>query len=156
MHLSLAVLVGLTFLGLLAGAELAVHHGIGAPPAALPQQAQLLLRQAQVRRLRVLMPALFFPSFLFAVGDLAWAIHRQPLWPRCLAVAALLVWIVLRIVRTVPVNSATLEWNPEAPPADWRDRVARSERSHVVAAWATVMAFVLLLAVHLASPHAGE
>jgi hypothetical protein len=65
---------------------------------------------------------------------------------RYTAIAMLLVWIAIRIVRTVPVNSATLEWNPNAPPMDWRSMVERAERYHVVAAWAAIIAFLSSLA----------
>ena len=132
----------LLFVGLLAGLEIGVHYGIGAPPSTLPENAQILLRQAMVRRLRILAPAIFLPSLVSAVA-LA-VLQRRAAEPGLLylTIGMLLVWIVVRIIRTVPVNSATLEWNPEAPPKDWRSRLERTERFHVVATWAAVMAFL--------------
>ena len=139
-------LVQLLFTGLLAGFEIAVHYGIGAPPKTLREDAQIVLRQAMVRRLRVLAPALFLPALLLTVFAAVHNRHEPGAALRYTAVAALLVWAVVRIVRTVPVNSATLEWNPKAPPSDWRALIEQAERFHVLAAWAAVVAFLCLLA----------
>jgi hypothetical protein len=136
----------LFFVGLLAGVEVAVHYGIGAPPSALTESAQIILRQAMVRRLRVLAPVLFVPSLLLATMIAVNERNEPQCWLRYVAVSMLLLWTLIRIVRTVPVNSATLEWNPEAPPTEWRALVQRTERSHVVAAWAAVVAFLSSLA----------
>ena len=54
----------LFFVGLLAGLELAVHYAFGAPPSSLPEDAQIVLRQTMIRRLRILAPAIFFACFL--------------------------------------------------------------------------------------------
>jgi hypothetical protein len=142
----LAEFLGLFFVGLLAGFEVAVHYGIGAPPASLSETAQVLLRQVLVRRLRILAPALFMPSLLLTVLIALEERHEPGSFLRYVASAMLLVWAVIRIVRTIPVNSATLEWNPEAPPREWRSLVQRTERFHVVAAWAAVVAFLSSLA----------
>jgi hypothetical protein len=145
-HNAVLQLLQLLFAGLLAGFEIAVHYGIGPPPHVLRQEAQILLRQAMVRRLRVLAPMLFLPTLLLSVVDSVRERHESGSALRYVAVAALLVWAVVRIVRTVPVNSATLEWNPEAPPSNWRAQVETTERFHVVAAWCAVIVFVCSLA----------
>lgn len=66
-HLGVTELLELLFVGLLAGFEVAVHYGIGVPPSALTESAQIILRQAMIRRLRVLAPVLFVPSLLLAI-----------------------------------------------------------------------------------------
>jgi hypothetical protein len=76
-------------------------------------------------------------------------------WLRYVGVAALLLWGIIRIVRTVPVNSATLEWNPAAPPINWRALMERTERFHVVAAWAAVVAFLCFLVSSKVANHHG-
>jgi hypothetical protein len=137
-------LLALLFSGLLAGLELAVHYGLGALPKSLNEQAQISLRQALILRLRILAPAFFLPTLLFGTG---WTIqdgHRAVLM-HSTALVLLGIWIVIRIVRTVPVNSATLAWNPEDPPLQWRELIERTERFHVVAAWAAVFAFICVL-----------
>ncbi len=145
-HLGVTELLELFFVGLLAGFEVAVHYGVGAPPSALTESAQIILRQVMVRRLRVLAPVLFVPSFLLAIMIAVNERNEPQPWLRYVAVGMLLVWTIIRIARTVPVNSATLEWNPEAPPRDWRSLIERSERLHVVAAWAAIVAFLCFLA----------
>jgi hypothetical protein len=144
-------LLGIFFVGLLAGFEVAVHYGIGASPSALTESAQIILRQAMVRRLRVLAPALFVPSLLLAIMIAVNERNEPQSWLRYVAVSMLLVWTIIRIVRTVPVNMATLEWNPEIPPSEWRSLVQRTERFHVVAAWAAVIAFLCSLASSFSS-----
>jgi hypothetical protein len=145
-HLGVTELLELFVVGLLAGFEVAVHYGIGVPPSALTESAQIILRQALVRRLRVLAPVLFVPSLVLAIMIAVNERNEPQSWLRYIAVSMLLVWMIIRIARTVPVNSATLEWNPEAPPRDWRSLVQRTEQFHVVAAWAAVVAFLTSLA----------
>jgi len=135
----------LLFVGLLAGFELAIHYGIGTPPLSLAEDAQILLRQDMVRRLRILVPIIFLPSFVLAVWSVVQGWNEPGLVLRCAIVGMLFIWILIRIVQTVPVNSATLEWNPGAPPKDWRSLVERTERFHVVAAWVAVFAFLCSL-----------
>lgn len=144
-HVPVAHLLWLLFAGLLAGFEVAVHYGIAAPPASFGEAEQIALRQSLIRRLRVLAPAIFLPSFLLALLIAFQERHQEGIWFRWAAVAALLVWIVIRIVRTVPVNSATLEWNPKAPPLNWQATVQKTEQLHVLAAWAAIFAFICSL-----------
>jgi hypothetical protein len=122
----------LLFVGLLAGFEVAVHYGIGMPPSVLPEASQIVVRQAIVRQLRVLAPLIFLPSLLFAVLITIREQHASGRL-RYAVIGFLLLWIAIRIVRTVPINSATLGWNPAAPPPNWRSLVERTERYHIVA-----------------------
>jgi hypothetical protein len=57
-------IINLLFAGILAGMEIAIHYGLHAPIKVLSDQSQLQLRQALVRRLRVLVPAFFLPAAL--------------------------------------------------------------------------------------------
>jgi hypothetical protein len=131
--------------GLLAGFEVAVHYGFGSPPRSLNDAAQILLRQAMILRLRILAPVLFIPTLLLGICLTIQEAHRASVAFDSCALALLGVWIVIRILRTVPVNSATLGWNAEDPPLEWRERIERTERFHVVAAWAAVLAFMCFL-----------
>ena len=135
----------LLFAGMLTGFEFAIHYGVGAPPQVLSEEAQVRLRQAMVRRLRVLAPALFFPALGCGIALSFRDRHLSTLWPNGCAVALLLIWILIRALRTVPVNSATLEWHPLNPPANWREQVERTERFHGIAVWAAVLAFLCFL-----------
>jgi hypothetical protein len=131
--------------GLLAGFEVAVHYGFGSPPRSLNDAAQILLRQAMILRLRILAPVLFIPTLLLGICLTIQEAHRAAVPFDSCALALLGVWIVIRILRTVPVNSATSGWNPEKPPLEWRELIERTERFHVVAAWAAVLAFMCFL-----------
>jgi Domain of unknown function (DUF1772) len=127
------------------GFEIAVHYDLGSPPQSLSENAQILLRQAIVLRLRILAPALFLPTLAFGIGLTIQERHSSDTWLHGIALGLLIVWVVIRVLKTVPVNSATLDWSPETPPAGWRKQVERTERFHVVAAWAAVAAFVCFL-----------
>jgi hypothetical protein len=135
----------LLFSGLLAGFEVAVHYGLGSPPRSLTENAQILLRQAMVLRLRILAPALFLPTLASAISLTVQRRHTPSIWLHIAALALFGMWIIIRVLRTVPVNSATLKWNPLNPPEGWRAQVERTERFHVLAAWAAVAAFICFL-----------
>jgi hypothetical protein len=147
--LELPVLVmfgGLFFTGLLAGMELALHVGVRGPAESIAPREQLVLRQALVLRLRILVPAFFLPAALLCGASFAVVDAEHGLALRVVAATALGVWIVVRVVGTVPINSATLEWKIDDPPSDWRARVARAERFHIVGLAGVVVAFGALLA----------
>lgn len=136
----------LFFAGILAGMEIAIHFGLHGPTRVLSDPSQLRLRQALVLRLRILVPAFFVPT---AVTGIAVAIldgTAPGLWYRCAAMGCGVVWVAIRVVGTVPINSATLTWQAEAPPVDWRARVDRAERFHVLGVWAAALAFAFFLA----------
>jgi hypothetical protein len=137
--------VNLFFAGILAGIEIAIHYGLHPPPKVLSDQSQIQLRQALVLRLRVLVPAFFVPT---AVSGIAVAVLDRAapgLWFRCAGIVGVLVWIVIRVIGTVPINSATLTWESGAPPKNWRPLVDHAERFHILGVWAAVMAFASFL-----------
>jgi hypothetical protein len=138
--------VGVFFAGMLAGIEVAIHYGVGRRVAGLDDRAQIQLRQALVLRLRVLVPVFFVPTALLGVAVAILDGATSGVWFRCAGLVALLVWAVTRVIRTVPINSATLTWDPGRPPSSWATMVARAERFHVVGVWAAVMAFACFLA----------
>jgi hypothetical protein len=138
--------VNLFFAGILAGMETAIHYGLHAPTQVLSDRSQLQLRQALVLRLRILVPAFFLPA---AASGIAVAIldgSAPGLWFRCAGLAGVTAWVVIRVVGTVPINRATLSWQAEAPPANWRALVDHAERFHILGVWAAIVAFVFFLA----------
>lgn len=137
--------INLFFAGLLAGAEFVIHYGFRTPAEALDEKSQLQLRQALVLKLRILVPALFLPTIVSAIAVAVLTTGTSGFWLRGAGVLAMLVWIGIRIVGTVPINSATLNWLPEAPPRDWKTQVDHAERFHIIGAWAVVVAFALFL-----------
>ncbi len=141
----LAEFVNLFCAGILAGMEVAIHFGFPMSAEFLDEEAQLRLRQALVLRLRVLVPLFFVPTALSALAVLALNRAAPGLWFRGTGAVALLVWIAIRVVGTIPINSATLEWPPDAPPKDWKSRVKHAERFHNVGVAAAVLAFACSL-----------
>ena len=135
--------VSVFFAGMLAGSEFVIHYGVRGPAETLDDQAQLQLRKALAMRLRVLVPALFMPTAVLGIALTVLNSATPGFWLRCVAVLALLVWIAIRVIGTVPINSATLTWQPGAPPKNWKALVNHAERFHIVGVWAVVLAFAL-------------
>jgi len=137
--------VNVFFAGMLAGIEFVIHYGLRAPAEVLDDQSQLQLRQALVLRLRVLVPAFFVPAAVLGIALMVFNSAAPGFGFRCAGVAALLTWIVIRVIGTVPINSATLTWQLSAPPRDWKAQVNHAERFHIVGVWAAVLAFACFL-----------
>ena len=137
--------VNLFFAGMLAGIEFVIHYGLRGPSESLDDHAQLQLRQALVLRLRVLVPAFFVPTAVLGIALTVLSGGTPGFWFRFAGVVAILTWIVIRVIGTVPINSATLAWQPSAPPKDWKVQVHRAERFHIVGVWAAVLAFAFFL-----------
>ena len=134
------------FAGILAGVEFMIHYGLLAPAETLNEQSQIQLRQALVLRLRVLVPALFVPTAVSGIAVTVLDGGAPGFWFRCVGLLAVLTWILIRVIGTVPINSATLTWQPGSPPKNWRKQVNQAERFHSVGVGATVIAFASFLA----------
>ncbi|HLW00749.1 MAG TPA: hypothetical protein VKT82_18975 [Ktedonobacterales bacterium] len=137
--------VTLFFAGMLAGIEFVIHYGLRGPSEMLDDHAQLQLRKALVMRLRVLVPAFFVPTAVLGIALTVLNGGAPGFWFRCAAVLAVGTWIVIRVVGTVPINSATADWQLSAPPGNWKALVNRAERFHSVGVWAAVLAFAFFL-----------
>ena len=137
--------VSVFFAGLLAGIEFVIHYALRAPSETLDEQAQLQLRQALVLRLRVLVPAFFVPTAVSAIAATALDGAAPGLWLRGAGLLGVLIWIVIRVIGTVPINSATLTWQLSAPPKHWKALVNHAERFHDVGVWAAVLAYACFL-----------
>lgn len=137
--------VTLFFAGILAGIEIVIHYGLRAPAEVLDERSQLQLRKALVMRLRVLVPAFFVPMAVSGIIVTVLDGGAPGLWFRCVGVLAMLIWILIRVVGTVPINSATAEWQLDAPPKDWKAQVNRAERFHIVGVWAVIITFACFL-----------
>jgi hypothetical protein len=146
MHwVSLLSIVSLFFAGTLAGIEIASHYGLITGADFLAEKEQVQLRQALVRRLRVLVPSFFAPAFLSTIAVTLLAGVGYALALRCVALVGYTVWIYARVVATMRINSASVDWNPSSPPPDWRSLVARAERFHIMSLWAVAIGFACLL-----------
>ncbi len=137
--------VNVFFAGILAGIEIVIHYGLRAPAEVLEEQPQIQLRQALVRRLRVLVPAFFVPTVVSGIAVTVLSGIDSGFWFRCAGILAMLTWISVRVIGTVRINEATLTWKPDAPPKNWKVLVNRAERFHIVGVWAAVMTFAFFL-----------
>ena len=140
-----AGIASVLFAGLLAGEEFVIRYGVRGPLASLDVQPHILLRQALIRPLRVLVPSIYVATLTSAVAATALDGIGSGLALRCIGLAALLVWIAVTLGGTVPINAAVLDWNADAPPADWRARIDRWEQLNTVRTWAAVIALASLL-----------
>ncbi|WP_371477069.1 anthrone oxygenase family protein [Kitasatospora sp. NBC_00315] len=132
--------------GLLAGAEFVVRFGVRSSIGALDPEPSILLRQALIRRLRRVVPALYLPTLLTGLAVTIRYGGGTGLAVRCAAMAAVLVWTVTTFAGTVPINATILdEWRADAPPAGWRATVRRWERLDTIRTVAAMVAFVLFL-----------
>src|SRR5207248_11457938 len=114
--------VNLFFAGMLSGIEFVNHYG-----------------------LRVLVLAFFVPTAVLGLALTVLNGGTPGFWFRCAAVLAVCAWILIRVVGTVPINSATADWQLSAPPENWKELVNRAERFHIVGVWAAVLAFAFFL-----------
>ena len=137
--------VNIFFAGMLAGSEFVIHYGVRAPAEVMDELSQLKFRKALVLRVRVLVPALFVPTALSGIAVTFLNGFDPGFWFRCLGVAAVLIWILIRVVGTVPINSATVDWPIDNPPKNWKELINNAERFHIVGVWAAVLAFICFL-----------
>ncbi|HVP61327.1 MAG TPA: DUF1772 domain-containing protein [Myxococcaceae bacterium] len=131
--------------GLLAGEELVIRYGVCGPVAGLEEHAQIRLRQALIRRLRILVPIVLFavvPSGVAVV--ILGGIDRRETFAG-IGVACLIAFLAITLGGTVPIDQATLTWDPAAPPRDWRQLVRRWERLDTARTWAALAAFLCFL-----------
>jgi uncharacterized membrane protein len=132
--------------GLLGGEEFVIRYGVRGPLSRLDQEPHIRMRQGLIRTLRILVPAIFLPTLLSAVAVTVLDGADGGLVLRCAAILALLAWGGVTIRGTVPINEAAVEWDPAAPPADWRAVIDRWEDLNSVRAWLAIGAFASLLA----------
>jgi len=141
----IAGMASVLFAGLLAGEEFVIRYGVRGPLASLDNRAHILLRQALILPLRVLVPAVYLATLVSAGAATVLDGIDSGLALRGVGLGVLLVWIAVTLGGTVPINAAALDWDANAPPADWRAQVDRWEHLNTVRTWAAVTAFALLL-----------
>lgn len=143
--MNVTLLTGLFFGGILSGIEIAVHYGFHGPTLALDTKPQILLRQGLVRTLRWLVPTFFIPATITSLFLVLESNRSVILCFRLLAMMCMGVWVYARVVGTVKINSASLEWNAEHPPKDWQEQITKAERYHALGAWVATIAFICQL-----------
>jgi hypothetical protein len=127
--------------GILAGIEFVVRFGLRGSIPVLAEQPQIQLRQALIRRLRVVVPAVYGLTALSAIAVTIVAGTDV----RYAGLLAVLGWTLVTFLGTVPINKATLTWRLDAPPANWRSLVRRWERLDTARWWSAALVFALFL-----------
>lgn len=146
MTTAVLTLINIVFAGLLAGEEFAICYGIRVPMASLDRQPNIQLRQALIRRLRVFVPILFGLALLSGVAVTVHAGWDLKFSLRCGGLFALLTFITVTLVGTVPINKAALTWNSADPPQDWQLVIKTWEKLDTWRTWSAIAAFLLFLA----------
>ena len=136
--------------GVLAGEEFVIRYGVRAPVAGLEERPHLQLRQALIRTLRILVPAVFGLTTLSGMAVTVLGGPGLGLALRCAGLLALLAFISITLGGTVPINQAILTWDVAAPPKDWQTLVKRWERLDTARTWAAISAYCLFLAAVVA------
>jgi hypothetical protein len=145
MNHTLIEFINLFFAGILAGMEAVIHYAVSGATELLDEEPQIKLRQALILRLRWLVPAFFVPTAITAIAVTIIEHSDRGVAFRYAGLVAIFVWVLVRVVGTVRINSATLEWKAYAPPKDWKEQIANSERFHIIGTWTAIMAFILFL-----------
>ena len=128
-------------IGLLAGEELVVRWGVHPALSAVDDHAHLRARQALVRRLRVLVPIVMLPAAALAAAVLV--LGAGPGLPlRWATLIAMLAFLLLSFLGTVPINIQVDGWEPDAPPPGWRAVIRRWARIDVLRSTAATAAFL--------------
>jgi hypothetical protein len=143
---AIAEFLNLFFAGVLAGEELIICYGVRTVVAVLDQQPQIELRHALIRKLRSLVPAIFILTALSGLATMSLDGIGTRFILRCLAALGLLIWVVITLFGTVPINKDALTWRPDAPPNHWRGLVSRWERFDIARCWAAVISFAFSVA----------
>ncbi|MET7443431.1 anthrone oxygenase family protein, partial [Streptomyces sp. NPDC005568] len=90
------------------------------------------VRQVELVRLDDLASGTLLPALLITATLTAMALRpRGPaLWPTATALVLLLSVLVTTLVLNLPVNADQLDWQVQAPPADWADVRDRWQLAH--------------------------
>jgi uncharacterized membrane protein len=137
--------VNLFFVGLLAGEEFVIRYGVRAPMASLEAEPHIRLRQALIRTLRILVPAIFGASILTASAVALMGGSHLVLGFRLAGLLFLCTFISIALGDTVPLNQAVLTWEAKSPPENWQALIDRWERLDTLRCWAAITAFIFFL-----------
>ncbi|GGG72527.1 DUF1772 domain-containing protein [Paenibacillus radicis (ex Gao et al. 2016)] len=137
--------ISVFLIGILAGEEFVVRYGVHVSLAKLDEPSQIRVRQALIRRLRILVPAIFLPAFISGVTALILSGTEAGFGFRFAGVLALLIFILTTIIGTVPINKRALDWHPDAPPSNWKPLIRRWALLDIVRSSAAILAFALFL-----------
>jgi uncharacterized membrane protein len=133
--------IGLFLAGILAGEEFIVRYGVQPALSALEDRTHIQARQALVRRLRVLVPIIMIPTVLVGIAVIIFSGTGGGIAFRWAGVIALITFVLLSFLGTVPINIQVDSWQVDNPPPDWKATVERWKRIDVFRSSAAIIAF---------------
>ncbi len=116
----------------------------------LPQREWILTEQGLLRTFGRIMPFGMTASPILAGLYAPVTVTGMPRLLAWLAVAALVTALVSTIAVNVRINLATGRWDPDDPPASWRETRRRWETFQGVRSWLLLAGFLLLAAAQAA------
>jgi uncharacterized membrane protein len=114
------------------------------------------VRDVELVALDVLASVTLIPAMI-AAAVLAFAAARRKdgaLWPPSVALALLVLVFATSLAVNLPINSDQLDWDLQAPPADWASVRDRWQIAHAVRTVAAVLAFGCLSLAAMAGTRA--
>jgi len=114
----------------------------------LPQREFIAVEQGLLTSFGRVMPFLM-PLTLIVAITFAISVWDEGGWTRGLATAAaiaLAAAVISTVIVNVPINLQTAKWDPDDPPADWKQTRARWELFQGVRSWLLLTGFVLICA----------
>ncbi len=152
MLLRLALGVAMVVDGVVAGIFLGVQLGQVRAQNAMDAREFAFVKQRLELALGGVMPPLTASAVLVLLPVLALVRPRRSRWTALVALCVVL-WtavVLVTLVVNAPVNAQAREWDPEHPPADWRELRDRWHRGQSVRTVLATTAFALLSAVAVA------
>jgi uncharacterized membrane protein len=133
--------VGVILAGILAGEEFIVRYGVQPALRNLDENAHVATRIALVRTLRIVVPVLMLSTAAVTIVVLVTSAGQSGAGWRWAGLAALVLFMLLSFLGTVPINMKVVDWQPDHPPADWRAVVHRWQRLDTLRSTAAILAF---------------
>ena len=138
-------IINLFFAGVLAGEEAAICLGVRRALAGLQPRAHIEVRQALILKLRVLVPGLIAPTLGTGIARLVQDSSGSAMALRSGGMIALVAFLLITAIGTVPINQAVLLWNPADPPPEWGAAIRQWETLDMTRMAFALLAFVLWL-----------
>ncbi|WP_116949770.1 anthrone oxygenase family protein [Jiangella endophytica] len=137
--------VVIVVVGFTAAAEFGSYAFVHPVIRRLPPEHHVRVEQGLLRTFGIVMPPLMTASLVLAITNAArGGTEGGPLWLRVAAAVAWGLGIVSTVLVNVPINLATLRWDPDAPPESWQHTRSRWEWFQGFRSWMYLLSFVLV------------
>lgn len=135
--------------GTMTGSEIAVAVFFHPRISHLDDRSHVRAAQTLALALGKAMPFWYALTFLLSLAAifLAHAAWSTPWWLAVASAALFGGMIVYSILLPVPINNQIARWQPDAPPADWRELRRRWDTLHAIRVGFLIVALILLAAL---------